>query len=248
MLYVAVAVGLAVLIGVHELVVWAARRAIRRPWAVLFGPIVGYVLLVGCAFALYGTYGFSGERRYVVDEVLPGSDAAGKLSAGDRILEVDRVAVSPTDTSLAARVAAAEGKPVTLTIERAGDRRDVTVQPKPSPAGEPVAWLLGFKTSTRADLVHDTTAAMTAAWSFPVGPTRELANRIRALIAGSDQPEAGGPVRIIEVFSDAQRPFGQLALEALLLTGFYVWLALSLLDLVRLIRLARPADARSNVR
>lgn len=47
-----VVAGLTLLIGAHEFVVSFAPRTYRRPWAVLLGPVAGYLMLVGFALTL----------------------------------------------------------------------------------------------------------------------------------------------------------------------------------------------------
>lgn len=246
MSYVVVAVGLAVLVGIHELVVWFAKRTIRRPWAVLVGPIIGYAVLVGFALVLFAGYGLrGGALEYIVDETLPGSDAAGKLEAGDRILAADHVAVSPTGTSLVSRVEAAGGKPVVLTIERAGERRDITVQPKQSQVAGRIVWMLGIRNRVNEVPVHDSGAAVKAAALYPIHQARNVAVALREIIAGKEEADIAGPMRIVEEFKRA--PAGlRSGFEMLLLLGFYAWLALCVLDLVRLVVLARQPPARSS--
>ncbi|MBA3454594.1 MAG: hypothetical protein H0T42_16005 [Deltaproteobacteria bacterium] len=246
MLYLIVAAGLVVLIGLHELVVRLARRTIRRPWAVLLGIPAGYFVLVGFALARYAGYGIeTGPSEYIVDAALPGYDAAGKLESGDRILEADGVAVSPTGISLVSRVEASDGKPVVLTIQRGGERRDITVQPKQSQAGDRTVWLLGIKNHRGKDVVRDTSAALEAAALYPIRQTRDIALALRELIAGKEQVDVGGPIRIVEEFR--RQPAGmRAALQLLLLFGVYAWLALAVFDLVRLVQLARQAPARSS--
>ncbi len=249
MLYVAVAVGLAILIGLHELVVRIARRTIRRPWAVLLGIPAGYVVLAGFALALYAGYGMrSGRHEYVVDVAMPGYDAAGKLEAGDRILEVDGVAPSRMGPTLVSLVEASGGKPVVLTIERAGERRAVTIQPRRTTLADRTQWILGIKNRSAEVRVHDTAAAVTAAALYPFVQTRTIAVETRELILGTEEPDIGGPMRIIEEFQTSMQMTFETALQMFLVFGVYGWLALCVLDLVRLWRLSRPADARSNVR
>lgn len=248
MLYVMVAAGLAALIGIHELVVWLARRTIRRPWAVLLGPVVGYLFLVGCAYALYSTYGIgSGQRAHVVQEVMPGYDAAGKVEAGDRILEVDGVTLTTTGPTLVSLVEASGGKPVVLTIERAGERRTVAIQPKRSEVAGRTGWLLGIKNRSDEVLVHDTATVVKAAALEPLVRTRGIAIATYDALFGAEAPAAEGQSKLFQELAAAlSAPTFQVALGMLLLWGVYAWLALTLLDLVRLWRLSRQPDARSS--
>jgi len=247
MLYIAVVLGLAAMLGLHELVVRVARKTIRRPWAVLLGPVAGYLVLAGFAFALYGGYGLSdGHRSYIVDEVLPGYDAADKLVPGDRIVEANQVALWPTEVTLMSVIDASRGESVVLTIERAGERRNVTVLPQQSQLPGRAVWLIGIKTRLDELRVHDTGAALKAAAAYPIRATRDVAVHTYRLIAGSEEADIGGPVRIVQELAVAARPLGIRALEILLLFGLYAWLALGILDFVRLVRLARQPPARSN--
>ncbi len=87
---------------------------------------------------------------------------------------------------------------------------------------------------------------MKTAALHPILQVRAIAIAIRELIAGNEEADIGGPMRIVEEFKAAADPTYERALQMLLLFGVYAWLALSLLDLVRLWRLSRPADARAS--
>ncbi len=244
MVYVVVAVGLLAMLGIHELVVRIARRVIQRPWAVMLGVVGAYTVLVGFAFALFSIYGFStGEHRDVVEEVLPGSDAKGKLEPGDTILLVDRGEVG-SGATLTDRVDAAGGTPVTLTIERDGKRRDVTVQPTKSTTSDKPTWLLGIKRRQVDVRSHDSGAAVTSAVTYPFVQVKSVAHSLYVTFAGSEEIEMGGPVRIVEEFRAMDKPMFELALLMLLTFGIYAWLALAVFDLVRMVGLARNSTAR----
>jgi len=250
MVYVAVVVGLLVMLGIHELVVRVARRVIQRPWAVMLGVVGAYLVLVGFAFALYSIYGFSsGRGQYVVEETLADYDAKGKLEAGDTILEVDHVVVERPGASVVERVQAADGKPVTLTIERGGQRRDVTVQPTRAPEGSKgpgggTTWLLGVKTRLNVTSSHDSGAAVSAAVKYPFVQVKLVAVGLYEAFAGSEQIDVGGPVRIVEEFRALQKPMFQVVLMMLMMFGVYAWLALIVFDIVRMVGLARNSTAR----
>lgn len=245
MVYALVVVGLLVMLGIHEVVVRVARRAIKRPWAVMLGVVGAYAVLVGFAFALFSIYGFStGQRRDVVEEVLPNSDAKGKLEAGDTILEVDHGEVDSAAT-LADRIDAAGGKPVVLTIERGGERREVTVQPAKNTAAAKPVWLLGIKRQTVDVRSHDSGAAVTAAVKYPFVQIKNVAHSLYVSFAGSEEIEISGPVRIVEEFRAMQKPMFQLALMMLMTFGVYAWLALIVFDIVRMVALARNSTARA---
>jgi hypothetical protein len=162
----------------------------------------------------------SGRTFLAVDAVLEGYDATGKLEPGDRIIAVDgdpigvgarssgaseapagtRVGSRPEPPpSLSERVSRRGGAPVALTIERAGQARDVTVTPKPGP--QPGMWLLGIRPTLEVEHTRDVAASVRIGLAFPI-------DQVGALIAqlgSTGEADAGGPVRIVDEFRDAYR-------------------------------------------
>jgi membrane-associated protease RseP (regulator of RpoE activity) len=95
-----------------------------------------------------------GKRAAVVDEAYPGSGAAGKLRAGDRIVSIDGVATPTVDDlhdqidKAKRRTAASEsGKPATVSVEvvRNGARVAVPVEVKAYEVDHAAACGLGIR-------------------------------------------------------------------------------------------------------
>ena len=94
--------------------------------------------------------GYDVEEVVEVTTVAPDGPSAGQLETGDRLLEVDGEPV-PTSTAAVDAIRDREpGDPVTLAVERAGDRRTVTVTTEPSPDDSSVP-IVGVEVTTTHD-------------------------------------------------------------------------------------------------
>ena len=84
---------------------------------------------------------------YVVDVVLPGFDATGKLQPGDRIVAVDGARLDePVVPALVKAVNARDGAPVTLAFERDGTTQTITVRPQLDRTKDGrTSWVLGIR-------------------------------------------------------------------------------------------------------
>jgi len=214
-------------------------RAGARLGAVTAGAAAAYLAAAGLAFAHVSCRGVStGDAAIVVGEVLEGFDAAGKLQRGDRLVAVDGEPVFVgRGLSLTQRVAAKQGAPVTLTVRRAGAPLAVTIQPRrmETPTGAPGPWILGLRQASEPVLATVATAeAAGIALRVPLRWLRDiLSELVASLFAGSDAPDPGGPVRIVEEFRRAFEPAGDVAWRRAQLAATYALLLLAILDLVR---------------
>ncbi|HEY1816541.1 MAG TPA: site-2 protease family protein [Kofleriaceae bacterium] len=128
-----------------DLAAYPNRPAWQRFITIFAGPATNYISAVVLAFGLFAYHGVeSSWRWYGVSEVRTGYDAFGKLEPGDRILAVDhdrllaegiytgpdgQVLKADPGNGLVAHVNAKNGAPVTLTITRHGETRDVVITP-----------------------------------------------------------------------------------------------------------------------
>jgi regulator of sigma E protease len=107
------------------------RPTWQRFLTIFAGPATNYLSAILLAWLLYTCHGEkSAERWYAVDDVLENYDAVGKLQSGDRILAVDDVPIMASKTpgaTLAERVAASAGAPITITLRRDGKVIDLYV-------------------------------------------------------------------------------------------------------------------------
>jgi membrane-associated protease RseP (regulator of RpoE activity) len=255
MVALATVLGLAALLAVHELVVYALARAAgaeakrrvaivlvrgRRRGALAFagGAAAGYLAAAAMAFAYYACHGIeTGRRFYAVGEVRRGYDAVGKLEAGDRIVAVDGEPLSPdSGRSLVERVNAKSGASVTLAIQRGGARVDVVVQPLRTGHD---TWLLGIRPFVDHETVTDVGGSLGRGLELPLANARYLAHQLRESLTSHDA-DPGGPKRIVDEYEPRNAAPDW---SGLLRLAASAWLALAVLDLVRAVWLLRPRRA-----
>lgn len=198
------------------------------------GLVAAYGAVVALAFVLYLAHGVpTGESSLVVDEVLAGHPAEGKLQRGDRLLALDGAPLLPGGPALAALVEGKQGAPVTLTVRRAGALLDVPLQPaRVDDAGRPT-WRLGVR--QRREPIHATgpLAAAEAALAQPPALAAAFVSELVSALA-DDAADVGGPVRIVEEFQRAVDPVAVVAGRSAVNAAAVTLLVLLLLDLARL--------------
>lgn len=225
-------------------------RTAARLGALAAGTSAAYLGVAALAFAFATCQGLpTGHIDIVVADLMDGYDAVGKLQPGDRILAVDGEPLLVGETpSLAERVRAKEGAAVTLTIRRAVALLDVTIQPRrgPSGRGEAPVWLLGLR--PRLVPEHATDAAMAAAFAirFPIAQLRGLAEEIASRFAAADEPDPGGPMRIVEEFRREPSLAGAsgVAWPYALSTALFALVVLALLDVAGAAAIVRARRRR----
>jgi membrane-associated protease RseP (regulator of RpoE activity) len=198
-----------------------------RIGTIVVGPISVWLAVALTAFALYCCHGSPGAV-VVVDQVVPGAAATGKLELGDRIVAVDGKPFAGGSALLSAIVNDKAGAPVTLAIERSGTRSEVAIQPTQSDN----RWRLGIALVPELD--RDVGAAAGRALAYPTLQLRAVGRNFADLITGKDQPDPGGPVRIVAEFSAPPVGSAVTIAQLAMLIGMYTLLPLLMLDLVRL--------------
>jgi regulator of sigma E protease len=107
--------------------------------------------------------------------------------------------------TLIERVNASAGKPITLTIERNGVPRDVTIKPREDKdAKGKTVWRIGVQ-PTADTIVVDVGVVNAAgrALRFPVDTTRAIGAGLYGIVFGEEKADPGGPVRMVEEFYKA---------------------------------------------
>ena len=226
MAFVLAFVGLAVLVGLHELVFRTLRG--RRAVGVIVAGAVSYLAIVAVAFTFYMVHGIDLPRgSYMVSEVVAGMPAAGKLEVGDRIVGVDGAPIvlfhGPT---LVERISAGSGAPVALTIDRGGARSDVMI----TPVRKDDHFLVGIKPRTVLDVEHDAGRAMRLSLYYPLAVVKEL------VPDGHGDP--GGPKRFWDEYT-LEQSTAERTIRLLILVATIALLLHLIYDVVRLVR-ARP--------
>jgi regulator of sigma E protease len=182
------------------------RPAWQRFITIFAGPATNYLSAIVLAFALYTCHGADVGHWYKVAEVKADYDAAGKLQTGDLILEVDHVAVfHDTGPQLIDQINKGNGAPVTLTVERAGQRIEQVISPKheTDQDGKPT-WRIGVlpdlvATTVSVSLLDATRNALT----FPVRQTKAIASGLYGIVFRNEKADPGGPTRIVKEFHRA---------------------------------------------
>jgi regulator of sigma E protease len=212
------------------------RPAWQRFITIFAGPATNYISAIVLALALFTCHGIQSKhaRWYGVSEVMDDFDARGKLAPGDRILEIDHVPLFiNSGSTLVDRVNAGKGAPLTLTIERDGERLERSITPRlenaetararrslneivklaPALAGftdviskampDPV-WRLGVVPEAHYPVRHvDAAQAAWAALVYPVEKTVEISTALYGIVFGSEKADPGGPKRMIVEFQRA---------------------------------------------
>jgi regulator of sigma E protease len=112
---------------------WFESKPLSARLAIMFAGVVMNGVLAFSVFAGLGLYygRSTGSNAPVFDYVIPGSPAAGAgLTGGDSVVDVAGRPVGSWP-DLVARVSAAPGKPITITVINRGARRTITVTPRP---------------------------------------------------------------------------------------------------------------------
>jgi regulator of sigma E protease len=192
------------------------NRPVWQRFVTIFaGPATNYLSAVLLGLFLFTCRGVYSKEHFIhVADVVPGSDADGKLVTNDRILRVDDQPIF------------ANGAPVKLTIRRDDKELDVTITPKLSKdeEGKP-KFLIGIKMAARPDRVQVGVAE--AAWhaiTFPVEQSKAIGAGLYKIIVGDEPADPGGPVRMVEEFQKAFTRGTTDGIELLMLLSVYLGL------------------------
>jgi regulator of sigma E protease len=180
------------------------KRVGQRAAIIAAGPAANFIL----TFVIFAVlFFFSGNPMpaAVVGGVLPESPAAAAgLAPGDVIVSVDGTPVERF-VQLAPRIAAAEGRPVTVEIERAGARSALVVAPRSDSVdqidGTTVqVWRIGVSPQLEPMSVG---AAVVEAGRETVGLVGDMIDGLATLVSGGGSgDDIGGPLRIAQMSGD----------------------------------------------
>jgi len=182
------------------------RPAWQRFVTIFAGPATNYLSAIVLMMLVYTCHGVDVPRWYGVDHTLEGFDAHGKLEPGDRILEIDHVplvfGVGPT---LNDRINQAKGAPVTVTIERHGQRSDIALKPLPDPDKDHKGNLLiGVKPQVQNQILDvGVVEAAGLSLRYPIDETKKIGAMLYGIVFGSEKADPGGPIRMVEEFRNA---------------------------------------------
>jgi len=203
---------------------WRARTW-KRVAVIFAGPGANLVLAVVLFAGVLATAGDAYRLGFVlgadersntalVEEILPDTPAASSgLRAGDRIVAIDDRAVAAE--GIRDRISGSEGRPLTLTVERAGAQVEI------GPVRPELIGATGF-----ADSIWESVR-------YTGLVTREIAATIGRLLTGKGREEISSPVGIVQASSEAADRGKS---EYLIVLGL-ISLSLALLNLLPLLPL-----------
>jgi hypothetical protein len=229
---VVASVACVVLVLISELARVAVTRMLplnrgARVVAALVGIVAAYLVVAALAFAFYRSEGVpTSNLEVVVDEVVEGLPAFGKIERNDRIIAIDGI---PLTKSLSSLIDERNGEPVRLTVVRGGSTRDITLKP----IGHDGHWIVGFRPLFDHVRSYDMTIAARRAIEYPIEQTKQL------IPSSNEHADPGGPTRVLagEYVAQPRKPRPEIqALGESLRFMTYVLLLIVLVDLVRIVR------------
>ncbi len=201
-----------------------------RLMLILAGPVTVYLTVAGLAFVLFRCNGMvSPEGATSVEQVMKDGGAAGTLEPNDAIVEVDGAPFPGGAATLSDLVNAKAGAPVIVTIERAGAKQSFTLKPTQRDG----RWFLGVQLTAKRQ--HSTLGSLKEGLVYPARQAARTGQELIEIIKGTDEVDAGGPVRIVEELRSAtiETTTGNLVLITGMVVGTWTLILLALFDLVR---------------
>jgi regulator of sigma E protease len=204
------------------------RQPTWKRIAVIFaGPATNLVFAVAILAVVF-MIGVPVDTTSTVDDVVPGTPAqAAGLQPGDRILEVGGQPVEPG--AIAATIRESEGAPITIVVERRGDR--MTLGPA-VPEELEGTYRLGFVLAARYEQAGPAEAvglATVQTWQV----TKAIGAAIGRIATGGSREEVASPIGITHISSQALDAGFRYYLQILALIS----LSLALLNLLPLLPL-----------
>jgi regulator of sigma E protease len=196
----------------------------KRVFAIVAGPAANMLLTIVLLIALFASSGGKATTR--VAEVASSSPAAkAGLRAGDRILEIGGVPVTPRE--IPKRIEKSQGRPLVITVLRGGNRVLLgPVAPKLSSG----VYRLGFALRGEGLPLPQAT---TAAFRVTGQVTRDIVATIGHLTTGKGRDQISSPVGIVQGSSQAVKQGTDSYLSVLALIS----LSIALLNLLPLLPL-----------
>jgi regulator of sigma E protease len=198
--------------------VYPNKPAWQRFLTIFAGPAANYVfaiVLIACVYLIAGIM----KPSNIVAQVQEGP-ASGLLLPDDRIVAVDGVAVADID-GFREQVQNAKGAAVTITVERAGQRKDVKVQPaKDSKSND---WRVGIAIGGERKAVG-AGSAVGAALVYPYDKSKEILVGLYKAVKREESVSVTGPVGITRAIRNHFREGWIQAFELLALLNVYLGL------------------------
>jgi regulator of sigma E protease len=176
---------------------WRAP-AWKRIAVIAAGPVTNLVFAILCLAVVF-MLGVPGDANRTVDSAIAGRPAAeAGLRAGDEIVAVNG---EPTRTfdAVSSRIQASDGDPITLTVDRDGER--VTVGPI-EPVREEGRWIVGFRPGFE-EIEYGPAGALKESLVRTGEVTKVIGESLGRIVTGSGRDEVASPVGIVQGSSQA---------------------------------------------
>jgi regulator of sigma E protease len=175
------------------------RPVWQRFITIFAGPATNYLSAIVLAMLLFTCHGIDEPRWFGVGSVLEKYDAYGKLQPDDRIVAVDHQPLAwHTGDELVRRVNDSKGAPLTLSIVRDGQPREVVVKPTQEKDG---GWKIGVRQEAHTVAVSvGVVEAAGLAVRFSINQTRAIGRTLYGIVFRRESADPGGPVRMVEEF------------------------------------------------
>ena len=174
----------------------------KRLFVIAAGPLANVLVAFVIFFAVFATGAPSSDPDTEVAAISPNTPAAkAGLQPGDRIVSVSGQHVS-TFEQLSRRIRASKGEPITLTVERNGDR--VTLGPRPTIKSRDGRWIWGFVPASKLVSYPVGTAArksVSTCWQVTSG----TGQAISGLFHSKERNQVVGTVGIVRASAAALR-------------------------------------------
>lgn len=175
-----------------------SQKSVRARISVIFaGPLMNFILGFFCFFLIFFSLGVPGTH---IGGMIPDSPAeeAG-LQTGDKVVEIDGEAIGSWE-KLVEAVAASQGKPVEIVINRQGETQRLTVTPQHD--DQSGRFLIGIIPGSEKSF----TGALRNSYEQSKFIFTEIFSFLRQLIRGqADTADVAGPVGIISLVGQASR-------------------------------------------
>jgi len=112
---------------------FSAKSPLRRISIIIAGVIMNYILAIVIFTTIIYNFGYTNPIPTAVAPASPAYEAG--LLAGDKILKVNGMTAFSYD-NISAGIALSYGKPIDVSIERNGEKRDITVTPRKNEDGQ----------------------------------------------------------------------------------------------------------------
>jgi len=187
---------------------FAAKHVSQRAAIVAAGPLANFVLAVAIFAAIFATFGrqVTSPRVDTVAEK-SAAEVAG-FKPGDLIVAIDGAPIE-TFSDLQRIVTVSADRPLTVTVERAGERLDLVATPEMKETPDRFGnvhriGMLGIgRSATEADIITQRFSVPSAIWLgaeeswFVVSRTFSY---LAGVIVGRESPDQlGGPIRVAQV-------------------------------------------------